>query len=363
MCAEVLNHSKIVVAGPCAAESKEQLLATAKEIFDLYINYPVAASGDTPSKFEGDFDFRFFRVGVWKARTNPNDFQGVGSDAFDWLREIKKQFGFKICVEVASAEHAKLCLENDMDAVWIGARSTVNPFVVQEIADAVQHSSLTVLVKNPVNPDLNLWMGAIKRFQNAGIKNIMAVHRGFSVANENVYRNAPCWEIPVALKMKQPDIPILCDISHIAGNVALQQIIAQTAINYGFAGLMIEVHHCPEQALSDKEQQLLPSQFAYLLKNITLPVSHNFADEALFVQRSLIKSIDIQLSKLLIKRMEVVDEIAAIKAKYALPLLQPDQWKKVTEIYAENALKDENYQQFLEDFLLLLHKNSLKRQE
>jgi len=309
------------------------------------------------------FDFQFFRVGVWKPRTNPSDFQGIGVEAFAWLQEIKNQFGFKICVEVASAEHVRLCLENNIDAVWVGARSTVNPFLVQEIADAVQHSSLTVLVKNPVNPDLNLWMGAIKRFQNAGIKNIMAVHRGFSVEHENVYRNAPCWEIPMALRMRQPDIPILCDISHIAGNVPLQQTVAQTAINYDFDGLMAELHHNPEQALSDKEQQLLPSQFAHLLQTIVFPTANNIADNALFIQRNLIKNIDIQLSKLLSKRMEVVDEIATIKAKHGLPILQPDQWKKVVEIYEENALKDENYQQFLEEFLLHLHKSSLKRQE
>jgi len=364
MCAKILNRSKIIIAGPCAAESREQLFAIAKELFDFHINYPVAACGDTPSNFEGDFwDFRFFRIGIWKARTNPNDFQGIGSDALVWLQEIKKQFGFKICVEVASAEHVKLCIEHGIDGVWIGARSTVNPFLVQEIADAIQGSSLAVFVKNPINPDLNLWIGAIKRFQNAGIKNIKAIHRGFSVENENVYRNAPCWEIPMALRMKLPDIPILCDISHIAGDVALQQTVAQTAVNYGFDGLMIEVHHDPEQALSDNKQQLLPSQFVHLLKNITFPISNNITDNALFIQRNLIKNIDIQISKLLSKRMEVVDEIAAIKAKHALPLLQPDQWKKVMEIYEENALQDKNYQQFLEEFLLLLHKSSLKRQE
>ena len=155
MCADNLNRSKIIIAGPCAVESKEQLFAVAKEIYDLHINYP------------DFFNFQFFRAGVWKARTNPNDFQGIGSKALVWLQEIKKQFGFKICVEVASAEHLQLCLNHEIDGIWIGARSTVNPFLVQEIADAAKGSSLTVFVKNPVNPDLNLWMGALKRFQNA----------------------------------------------------------------------------------------------------------------------------------------------------------------------------------------------------
>jgi chorismate mutase len=177
-----------------------------------------------------------------------------------------------------------------------------------------------------------------------------------------VYRNTPCWEIPVALKMRLPDIPLLCDIAHIAGNIALQQNVAQTAINYGFNGLMAEVHHAPENALSDSKQQLLPSQLAQLLQMLTFPSSHNLADDTLFIQRNLIKSIDIQISKLLSKRMAVVDEIATIKAKHALPALQPDQWKKVVALYEENALNDENYRQFLEEFLLLLHKSSLKRQ-
>jgi len=348
MCAKNLNTPKIIIAGPCAAESKEQVFATAEEISKLKIT---------------NYELRFFRVGIWKARTNPNDFQGVGNEALGWFQEIKKQFGFKICVEVASAEHVHLCLDNKIDAVWIGARTTVNPFLVQEIADAVKNSPITVFVKNPINPDLNLWLGAIKRFQNAGIKNVMAIHRGFSVENENVYRNAPCWEIPMALRLKQPELPVLCDISHIAGNVSLQQTIAQTAMDYGFDGLMVEVHPAPEQALSDSNQQLSPLQFADLLKNITFSSSNNDADNSLFIHRNLIKNIDIQVSKLLSKRMEVVDEIAKIKAQYVLPVLQPGQWKKVVEIYEENALQDENYQQFLEEFLLLLHKSSMKRQE
>jgi len=377
MCAKNLNTPKIIVAGPCAAESREQLFATAEEIDKLRTAAPVGASSaklianyelrdvetQCIASLPPHFQFQFFRVGIWKARTNPNDFQGVGEEALEWLREIKKQFGFKTCVEVASAEHVRLCLENEVDAVWIGARTTVNPFLVQEIADAVKNSSLTVFVKNPVTPDLNLWLGAIKRFQNAGIKNIMAIHRGFSVEDENVYRNAPCWEIPMALRIKQPTIPVLCDISHIAGSVSLQQTLAQTAINYGFDGLMIEVHHAPEQALSDSRQQLSPSQFIHLLKSLTFAISGNIEDNDLFIQRNLKKNIDIQLSKLLRKRMEVVDEIAAIKAKHSLPVLQPKQWKKVVEIYEENALKDENYQQFLEEFLLLLHKSSMKRQK
>jgi len=346
-----LKNNKIFVAGPCAAETKEQLFATAKEIFDLQADFPDC------------FEFTYFRCGIWKARTNPEDFQGVGTAAFPWLHEIKKQFGFKVCVEVASAEHVALCLENNIDAVWVGARTTVNPFLVQEIADAVQNSALTILVKNPINPDINLWLGAIHRFQNVGIKDVIAVHRGFSIENENVYRNAPCWEIPMALKMKHPEIPILCDIAHIAGNISLQQSVAQTALNYGFNGLMAEVHHAPERALSDCKQQLLPQQFMQLLQSLTFSTSDNLADNALFIQRNLIKSIDIQISKLLSKRMETVDEIAAIKSQYALPSLQPDQWKKVVAVYEENALIDENYQQFLQEFLLLLHKSSLKRQE
>jgi chorismate mutase len=347
-----MKRSKIIIAGPCAVESEEQVFTTAKELFESF------------SALESDsFDFRFFRCGIWKPRTNPNDFQGIGNNAFSWLPKIKDKFGFKICVEVASAQHVRLCIANNIDAVWIGARTTVNPFIVQEIADAIQHASLTVLVKNPINPDINLWIGAIQRFQNAGIKNVMAIHRGFSIANENVYRYAPCWEIPIALKIKLPDIPILCDISHIAGNLSLQQILAQTAINYGFDGIMAEVHYAPEKALSDSKQQLLPSQFIDLLQTITFSHFDTPADHALFIQRNLMKNIDIQISRLLSERMKIVDKIAAIKAKSALPLLQREQWERVVSIYEENALEDENYRQFLDEFLLLLHKSSLKRQE
>jgi chorismate mutase len=350
-----LDSSIKLIAGPCAAESKEQLFATAKAISKVVNAYCNASVNN--------FDFLYFRAGIWKPRTNHTDFQGIGSTAFQWLKEIKQQFGFKICVEVAAAEHARLCIENNIDAVWIGARSTVNPFLVQEIADAIKNSYITILVKNPISPDLNLWIGAINRFQNVGIKNVIAIHRGFSVEYENVFRNSPCWEIPVALRLKLPDIPLLCDIAHIAGDVSLQSIVAQTAINYGFHGLMMEVHHAPEKALSDSKQQLLPSQFAQILETVTFSPNNNLAVPALFVQRNLIKSIDIQISKLLSKRMEVVDEIAAIKAQYHLPLLQPDQWQRVVKFYEEYALDDENYRKFLEEFLLLLHRSSLKRQE
>ena len=348
-----MNTPKIIVAGPCAVESKEQLYETAKQLTNMVFEL----------RGNSSYEFLFFRAGLWKPRTNPNDFQGVGAGALPWLLEIRERFGLKICVEVASAKHAQLCLENKIDAVWIGARTTVNPFLVQEIADTVQGAPLTVLVKNPVNPDINLWLGAIQRFQNAGIKNVMAIHRGFSIENENVYRNSPCWEIPIALKMKHPDLTLLCDIAHIAGNTSLQQIVAQTAINYGFDGLMAELHHAPETALSDRKQQLLPSQFADLLKVITFPLACNVAEDELFFQRNLIKSIDIQISKLLCKRMEIVDEIAAIKDTHAMPAAQPDQWKKVVALYEQNSLKDENYRHFLEEFLLLLHKSSLRRQE
>jgi len=347
-----LETLKIIIAGPCAAESQEQLFATAEALSNLNTEFMKTSK----------FDFHFFRAGIWKPRTSPDDFQGVGIDAFEWLKLVKEKFGFSICVEIASTEHARLCIENGIDAVWIGARTTVNPFLVQEIADTVQHSSLTILVKNPINPDLQLWLGAIHRFQNAGIKKIMAIHRGFSIENENVFRNAPCWEIPIALRMKMPETPILCDISHIAGNVSLQQLVAQTAINYGFSGLMAEVHYAPEKALSDSKQQLLPSQFSHLLQTISFLSENNSTDDALFILRNLIKGIDSQIGKLLSKRMEAVDEIATIKALHAIPLLQPQQWKKVVAVYEENALKDENYYQFLEEFLLLLHKASLKRQ-
>ncbi len=334
---------QLLVIGPCAAESDEQLYATAKEIYDLQI------------------PLHFFRVGVWKPRTNPNDFLGIGEKAFPILKKINHDFQFPICTEVANAQHVKLCIENKIDAVWIGTRTTVNPFAVQEIADALKGSHLKVMVKNPIIPDIKLWFGAIERIQKAGIKEIFAIHRGFAHETNIKYRNTPSWEIPIAFKAEFPDIPVLCDASHIAGNKDLVQEIAQSGINYGLEGMMIEVHHQPCNALCDAKQQLTPMEFIKLYQSLsqrTNPQESNLLE----IQRGKIQHIDKQISQLLYERMATIDVIAQLKKENNLSLVDHTQWRKVIQQYSEIGKDDAHYQQFIKMFLELLHQQSIDRQ-
>lgn len=336
----------ILIAGPCAAESQSQIQTTAQQLFDTQI--PLS----------------YFRAGVWKPRSNPKDFCGAGDDALQWLKEVKEQFHFPVCVEVARGEHVALCIQNGIDAIWIGARTTVNPFLVQEIADALKDQPITVFIKNPITPELKSWIGAIERIADAGVKEIIAIHRGFTIQHESVMRNSPSWEIPIALKTHYPDLKIICDASHITGNADYIPEISQLALDYGFDGLMIEVHHDPQNALSDVEQQITPQQFQHLINTLNFKSSiTTSAENDLMIQRNKIGNIDTQISELLRKRMEVVDEIAQIKVANNLALLQPDQWKKVVEKYQKAALSDPDYQEFIRNFLDLLHQSSLHRQK
>lgn len=340
-----LNNT-ILIAGPCAAESEEQLLITVQQILETGI--PIT----------------YFRAGVWKPRSNPKDFCGAGVQALKWLAALKKQYQIPICVEVARGDQVQHCIDYGIDAIWIGARTTVNPFLVQEIADAVQNQPIAVFVKNPITPELKTWMGAIDRIKNAGISNIIAVHRGFSVEKEHVLRNSPMWEIPIVLKSHFPDIPLLCDASHICGNIDYIPDISQIALDYGFDGLMLEVHHTPKEALSDADQQITPAQFQHLIQNLHFKSSVNSSTEIdLLKHRNLIGLIDTQISELLRKRMEIIDEIALIKKNKNIALLQPEQWKKVVQKYMRESLPDDQYQDFITQFLELLHQASLKRQK
>jgi len=340
----------IIIAGPCAAESKEQLFTTASQLRQCFSHDEMPLS--------------FFRVGVWKARSHPNAFKGIGKVALPWLKELQERFQMNVCVEIAKPKHVEFCLANDIRAVWIGSRTVVNPFDVQELAEALTGTNMSVMVKNPLVPDLKLWMGAIERVQQAGCPEVFAIHRGFSEVKENIYRNKPLWEIPIELKVRYPELPLICDPSHIAGNTKYIANIAQTAIDYGFNGLMIETHCCPQHALSDAKQQITPKQLNSLLKSLTFkssPISPS--EEQLRKQRHLIQEIDAQLAELLVKRMLIVDEIAKIKSDFNLPIVQPKQWKQVIERYKEVALHDENFTQFLERFLELLHQQSIQRQQ
>jgi chorismate mutase len=337
---------RIWIAGPCAAESREQLLATAAELVEK-------------SAFAG-FRLDYFRAGAWKVRSNPDSFCGAGEEALPWLHEVQETYDVPVCVEVMNARHVELCAKYGVRAVWVGARTGVNPTEVQQIADAVSGADFIVMVKNPIIPDLKLWMGNIERFLKADIRRVMAVHRGFTDAQENVYRNAPVWQIPIELKVRMPELPILCDPSHLCGNVKWIPQVAQLAMNYGFNGLMTECHLNPSQALSDADQQMTPAQWVELVT--TLDLRNDTPDLSLVKQRAKLENIDNQLSELLYQRMMITDEIADIKRKNHIAVVQPQQWQQVVKRYQTHP-EDVAYQEFLEKFLELLHQTSIKRQQ
>lgn len=336
----------ILIAGPCAAESELQLMTTAEQLHEV-------------AKRQG-LSLDYFRAGVWKPRSNPNSFMGVGEQALSWLGEVQRRFGFCVCTEVMNAQQVELCEKAGITALWVGARTGVNPADVQKIVDAIKGKPFTMLVKNPLVPDLKLWQGNVERFLQAGVKQVIAVHRGFADGNENIYRNAPCWEIPIDLKVSFPELPILCDPSHLCGQTKWIPQIAQLALNYGFNGLMLECHSNPTEALSDADQQITPAEWGNLIQNLTFKINAPNAD--LIKQRALLEHVDTQLSELLAKRMEIVDEIARIKKDNNLPVVQPQQWQQVKERYLKEG-QDSAYREFLAQFLELLHQASIQRQK
>lgn len=340
---------RYLIAGPCAAESEAQVYETALRLFALQSQLPCPLT--------------FFRCGVWKPRSAADAFCGAGERAFPWLRRVSEAFGFRVCVEVATPQHVETCLRHGVTTVWVGARTAVNPFAVQEIADAVKGNGCTVLVKNPVIPDLKLWLGNLERFEKTGAKAVFAVHRGFADKDEQLFRNAPMWEVPVALRIARPDIPLLCDPSHIAGRRDLVRQVAQIAIDYGMDGLMVETHAAPANALSDAAQQLTPEDLSEMLKSLAYKNQSQNPDDLLRRQRDLIRAIDGQIARLLAQRLSVVEEIANIKREHNIPLVQPTQWNTVVENYRRHALGDPRFTEFLDKYLELLHQYSLKMQQ
>ncbi len=336
---------RIWIAGPCAAESREQILATARQL----VGQAEVAN----------LKMHYFRAGVWKMRSAPGSFTGAGDAALVWMQEVQRNFGVPVCVEVMNPRQVELCAKHDIRVFWVGARTTVNPVEVQQIADAVRHSGFTVMVKNPIVPDLKLWIGNIERFLNADVASVMAIHRGFTDAQENVYRNAPMWQVPIELKVRMPSLPILCDPSHLCGQVRWIPEVAQLAMNYGFDGLMTECHHNPSGALSDAGQQMTPAEWAAMISRLDL--RSGIANLELVKQRTILENIDNQLSELLYQRMVTVDEIAGIKRKDHIAVVQPQQWQQVVKRYQKHT-EDTLYQDFLEKFLELLHQASIKRQ-
>ncbi|MFV0248859.1 MAG: chorismate mutase [Tenacibaculum sp.] len=336
----------LVIAGPCSAETEEQVLKIAHELKNSDVTY--------------------FRAGIWKPRTRPGNFEGVGALGLKWLQKVKKETGIKTCTEVANTNHVKLALEHDIDLLWIGARSTVSPFIMQEIADALEGTDKIVLVKNPVNPDLALWLGGIERLYTKGIANLGAIHRGFSTYEKTKYRNIPEWQIAIEFQNRFPDLPLICDPSHITGNREMVFDISQTALDLNFDGLMIETHHQPDKAWSDAAQQVTPNTLKQIMLNLKVrkktALNQSYLD-TLESLRAQINVSDNQLLAVLGKRMKIADKIGELKKVNNVAVLQSKRWN---EILGNMILEGQN-QGLSEEFVLrmfkAIHQESINHQE
>lgn len=333
-------------AGPCSAESEEQLLETARGL--------------------GRGRVSLLRAGLWKPRTQPGTFEGVGERGLQWLVRAAREIDVPAATEVATPRHVEACLKHGISVLWIGARTTTNPFAVQELADALQGADVPVFVKNPISPDLDLWIGAIQRLRNAGLWKIGAIHRGFSTSKKILYRNAPNWKIPIELKRRIPEIPLLCDPSHICGRSDLIFSIAQEALDLLYDGLMVEVHCNPAEALSDSGQQLKPEQFHELIRRLT--VKHESADSREFQQRirelrQEVDVIDEHILQLLSKRMEIAAKMGDLKRKNNISVLQPHRWQEIIESRRSLGKELGLSEEFLFQLLQLIHEEAIERQE
>ncbi len=340
------SSSPIFITGPCSVESEEQIHRAAKEI----------SQGQRIDALRG---------GIWKPRTRPNGFEGIGEKGLIWLKEAAESIGTVPITEVANAQHVEAALKLGYEHLWIGARTSANPFSVQEIADSLKGTGITVLVKNPVSPDVKLWIGAMERIQGAGIEKIGAVHRGFSVYRDSVYRNLPMWEIPISLMSEWPDLPIICDPSHIAGNREMLSFVSQKAYDLNMNGLMIESHPDPEAALSDPEQQLKPSKLTEMLESLSVRKAHSDDFEfenKLEELRNIIDDIDGDIIRKFAHRMSVIEKIGEYKKENGVTILQLDRWKEILESRSklgDSLLLDKA---FLGQFLELLHQFSIQKQ-
>ncbi len=334
----------LIIAGPCSAESREQMLATASQLADSGI--------------------RIFRAGIWKPRTKPGGFEGVGEIGLKWMRDVKKATGMYTATEVANRLHVKKALEAGIDILWIGARTSANPFAMQEIADTLAESNpseATVLVKNPVNPDIELWIGAMQRIYNAGVRRIGAIHRGFCVYGKHIYRNMPEWRIPTELRLRYPTLPILCDPSHIGGKRDLIAPLSQQAMDMGFDGLIIESHCNPDCAMSDAAQQVTPETLKSILSGLVFRNTCEIT-ENLTSLRSRIDDIDNQLLDILGKRMEVSREIGRYKRVHSMPVVQASRYNDVIRSRVELGEQLGMDGDFLKTILLAIHDESVRQQ-
>lgn len=334
-----------LIAGPCSAETEEQLFDTALAL-----------------KRNG---IEVLRAGIWKPRTRPNCFEGIGEKGLPWLQRVQQELGIKVSTEVANAHHVEMALKHDLDLLWIGARSTANPFAVQEIAEALKGVDIPVLVKNPVNPDIELWIGALERLTLCGITKLGAIHRGFSSYNNARYRNTPQWQIPIELKRRVKQLPIFCDPSHIGGHREYIQEIAQKAMDLDFDGLIIESHICPDCALSDASQQVTPAQLNEILAHLIIRDEQpSETTNQLIIEelREKIDMLDNTILEALANRMKVIEEIGAYKKQNNITILQPERWEKILTRVTGDALKNGLSAELVERVFKAIHQASIDRQ-
>lgn len=336
------SSGHIVIAGPCSAETEEQVLETARQLKDAGIS--------------------FFRAGIWKPRTSPDSFEGVGEDGLRWLQTVKQETGLPAAIEVANAKHVEMALKHGVELLWIGARSSVNPFTVQEIADALRGVPVPVMVKNPINPDLGLWKGAMERVLRADVKEVVACHRGFDIYGKSIYRNAPLWEIPIELKREFPELPIVCDPSHIAGRRDLIEPLARKALQLGYEGLMIETHPDPDAAWSDAKQQLTPDRLKEILAQ--LHFRSRSSDDAAYQEqvsflRGEIDEVDARLLETIAARMQLSAQIGNLKEANNIAFYQHNRWNEIIEMVKENSEKLDLNQSFMLKLFSLIHLESI----
>lgn len=331
----------IIIAGPCSAESREQVLGTAKAL---------AAKG-----------IKIFRAGIWKPRTKPGGFEGIGAVGLPWLKEVKQQTGMLVSTEVATPTHVFEAVKAGIDILWVGARTATNPFAMQELADSLRGVDVPVLVKNPVNPDLELWVGALERLANSGITNIGVIHRGFSSYDKKIYRNVPLWHIPIELKRRFPNLTIICDPSHIGGTRELVAPISQQAMDLNFDGLMIESHCNPDNALSDAKQQITPDVLDYTLKMLVLRENVQTTED-ISILRGQIDEIDEQLLTLLSKRMRISKEIGTFKKEHNMPVLQSGRYNEILEKREKMGAAMNLSGEFVNAIMKSIHEESVRVQ-
>lgn len=332
----------LVIAGPCSAETEEQVIETARGL---------ALRG-----------IKIFRAGIWKPRTKPGGFEGIGVEGLPWLKRVQKEFGMYTAVEVATAKHVRDCLANDVDILWIGARTSANPFAVQEIADALEGIDIPVLIKNPVNPDLDLWIGAIERIYNVGIRRIGAIHRGFSTYDKKIYRNLPQWHIPIELHRQLPNLPIICDPSHIGGKRELIAPLCQQAMDLNFDGLIVESHCNPDKAWSDAAQQVTPDILDLILNKLVIR-DMTQSTESLTALRLQIDELDTSLLELLARRMRVSKEIGICKKEHNMPILQVKRYDEILQNRIAQAVQMGMDAEFMKTVLVAIHEESVRYQQ